>query len=353
MNIIKFFKDVIGNNNEETLSRAAHKIFKSIIDTLNVDQLHELQNNVELDWYLDNLVFLKLEGSYCKSEKKEQNKSWHKYLSEMQDRKSGHVTASREKLRRLFPHLEWRVQRKILLYFLKDATKSDRIWALRTIQSDWSLIGDCKKSEVIMWLTEIQHQWLLHHEKEAAIILIKHEQHKFVAEFEKELSDAIGYQKVALRLGENADYIVDRSRMTDLEWLYVMTKLKRTVEKQTCEVILTEVLLDAIHKNECPYSRENEELSFVLDSNIGLAIWCIGRLKYTDLIMDFYKHDLELCNSLKGHYETPDEEWTLMCKQAKYFFPLLCNYEKDILKMWMHQYPTLRILVEKLELKLI
>lgn len=344
MDNIKFISKIMAEN--ETLSRSDHRICRILMERMSDAELNQLRCTIKLDWYLYQLIEERFENK--PTETKEHNKSWQTYFNDIKERKIGNVVNARNKLQDAFKHLEWKAQRQILWMFLSESTMSDRKWALNTMSDNWSLIGDCTKAEQAEWQGCILRQWNEHHEYEAARVIVKYFPYSEVAKREDELKTILRYVTVALRLGENADYKINRELLLDTEYLYVMAKLGRSIDKETAEIILAEVILDAADRHECPILAKHELPSLMDDSKVSLAIWCLGRLGHTDLIQDFYNKNREWQKTARGPIS--DEEWEYLCGSIPKYFPLLKNHKKELLKKWMEEYPALRGLVKKLKL---
>lgn len=317
--------------------------------------LQKLLNEVNLDWYLYQLIECQLNKPSQENHVSAQyNKSWREYLKDIQERKIGRISTARNMLQKLFPLVEWKAQCMILSFFLKDSTKTDRLWALSSLHTYWPLFAGRGKRFCNQWLAFVLDLWDKYQEKEAALFIVKYADYNIVLRIETSLAKVIGYQKVALRLGMNPNYEVNKSLLSDLDWLYVMAKLKRAIDKTTCEVIFNEVLMKTLLDKETPFFREDEVFSFALDNHVGLALWCLGELGHPELIVDFYFCDKKLQEHLAGQHRCLSKEkyWSEMCEKAPLFFPLLREYQHNLLEKWMEQYPSLRELIEILQLKI-
>lgn len=329
MYAIRFFNEIVAR--EEVLSRATHKICRNIIQGLDEVTLIDLRCQANLDWYLCEQVHLRLEqySSPISSPPLRYNKSWRGYLKDIQQRKLGQVSWARKQLQEMFPFLEWKAQCEVLSYFLTGTAKRSRVWALKTLTANWSLLVGRGLRLQDKWLTIVLDLWDKYQEKEAALCIVSHACEDCVLKMEQELSKSIGYQRVALRLGANPNYEVNHSALPHLSWLYVMAKLKRRVETAVCRTILFEVLMEAWTNEQCPPMLGKHGFSFALDSQVGLALWCLGELKQPDLIMSFFISDIKLqdhlLQSLKGEL-SPAEYWGVMCKEAPKYFPLSSSW---------------------------
>ena len=351
MDVIQFFNNVA--DSEEALSRITHKLCRNIIQGLDEATLRELRSQADLDWYLLKVVDARLEKQVpADATQIQYNKSWRAYLKDIQQRKLGRITLARKKLREVFPHVEWQAQCKILSFFLLDSSKGARTWALQTLMFQWEMFAGRGGRLQSQWVAMVLDLWEKYKEREVALFIIRHADEACVLRLEQELAKVVGYQRVALRLGANPHYEVDTSRLSPLEWLYVMAKLQRPVSREACEAVLAEVLMEAIACSSCPPMREVDTFSFALDDGVSLALWCLGELRYPDLIMDFATCDRKLQEDLayvRNPWMSSEGYWERMCRVAPSYFPLprIREYKLERLEEFLKRYPIFRDLVEK------
>lgn len=355
MDLMEFFEKIMADAGGVDLSRTTRAFCRNIIKSLDYNSLISLRNIVKYDWYLENCLEERIREytSVVERKKIQYNKTWRAYLNDMRLHRSGKVVFAREQLRKLFYFLEWRAQCQLLEFFLRESTKCDRIWALKAIRKIWPLIEGKGKKAKERWIAVVFDLWEIYQEEEAALVLLDYAEENCILEQQSRLVEQLGYQKVALRLGKNPEYEVDRTQVSDLEWLYIMVKLQRHVDRVTCELVFSEVLMEVIVKNESLVYKVDKELSFIMDRRVGLAVWCLGQLKYPELIMEFYKWDKALQDSLAPHYRTScgKDCWSMMCREAHRFFPFLRDYEHNVLERMVSQYPMLRNLIDEFQLE--
>lgn len=346
MNVVQFFNEI--TLGEDKLSKVTHKICRNIIQGVDEETLRELREQVILDWYLSKLVNERLERQTPITRNSiHYNKSWREYLRDIQQRRVGCISLARKKLQSMFPYMEWQVQCKLLSFFLLEPTKGSRIWALNTLSSHWTLLIGPSQQLRKRWLRMVLHLWEQYKEREIALFIVKHADEESVLKLEQPLSEAIGYQKVALRLGLNPNYEVNQSALSHLEWFYVMAKLKHKVDPAVCEMIFAEILSKAVVRKKCPIISDDCIFSFALDDQVGLALWCLGELKQPGIIINFFYCDRKLQDYLTRSLNidiSQEEYWHLMCKEApKYFsLPSLHIHKQEQLDELMNLYPVVR-----------
>ncbi len=358
MKLVDFVGKILTENGQ--LTREDHVVCRALINCMSENETEDLLDDYELDWHLSSFIEKKNQMEFQpKLFPIEHNKDWQIYFKILKLRSIGKVEIARKHLHDIFPYLQWNSQRQLLRYSLLSTYKVDRIWALEQLFDDWSLIADSSKEEFTCWTNDIEAVWNKYQDKESAYLLLKYMPYEWAEKYEQELSDVVGYKQVALRLGTNVDYDIERYKISDIDYLYVMAKLMRPISKKMAEMILSETLLQVINESFCPINCTSAKVSLLSDKNISLVIWCLGRLNHPDIIMDFYENNKQLQLSMKGMLPKSDSfndlqsYWVLLCSKAKYQFPLIRGYNKQIIKQLIKRNPSLAELIRKLQLELV
>lgn len=142
------------------------------------------------------------------------------------DKGSGKVTDARKEIMRRFDYLDWKVQKRIALMFLQGG-KSDREWAYRKIYRLWD---KCFQEPV-------RRLWEEHHENMCAWSVIKYFPMDYVKANAEQLEEVNGYYHLCMRLAEEADYVIDRSKLKGGEYLAVMNNCHRRVSEDEAKDI--------------------------------------------------------------------------------------------------------------------
>lgn len=357
MKVVDFIGRILTEKSE--LSREDHAVCRALIGCMSDNEIEDLEERYELDWHLSNFIEeKKLSMKKAPISSTEHNKDWHIYFKILQQRTYRKVGIARNHLHTIFPYMEWKSQRQILRFSLLSNLKVDRIWALEQLYENWNLIGNASSKEIKYWFLDIENVWNKFYDKGSAFVILKHMSYELVIKYEQKLSEIVGYKQVALRLGTNVNYNIDRARMSDIDYLYVMAKLLRPITKQTADMILSKTILQVIDECTCPMNCSPSNISLLSDNNISLVIWCLGRLNHPKIIMEFYENDQQLQSSVKGVFPTTDDSidqksyWELMCKRVKEFFPLLRRYDSQIIEQLIKKNPSLAYLIDKLQLEL-
>ena len=134
------------------------------------------------------------------------------------DKKSGKVSVSREEIKWRFDHLDWKDQKKILTAFL-DSGMSDREWAYGKLLDYWDESFEPKVREL----------WETNHEYKCAWSVIRYFPLDYVIEHMDELSDERNYYFICLRIAKDKSYIIDRSKLSDIDYLALLYHTDRDI----------------------------------------------------------------------------------------------------------------------------
>ncbi len=333
------------------LTKNDHAVCRALIYKMSAEEKAELLESDSIDWYVRNIAE---NGETIRSPRVVRNKSWREYMRLMKDRKSGKVQEARANLQRLFPYLEWSAQCELLLYFLTNGIKTDRIWALRTIDYDFGIISEYRGKSKDLLTDTILRLWLRHHDDIAARIIIQNYPYETVLLFAELLSQDYDYVHVALRLGEDADYHIDAQRLTDIEHLYVLAKLQRKVCDEDAETMFYLVMLTALSVEDDKLPRNGQSLMSI--DHVKLGVWCLGRLGKSELIMEFYENDCNFSNVARQELPSGCDAtafWHRAKGKLSSFFPGLHRIKRMVLEDMMRRNSAIRKLVERLDLHIV
>lgn len=137
------------------------------------------------------------------------------------DKKSGRVVASRKEIVRRFDGLDWECQRQILFAFLESGSM-DRAWAYSQLFAHWD---DC-------FIPVIQEQWEKSQEETLTRLIIRHFPVSFLRENIERLGEKRNYAFLCQRLHGEVGFIVDETRLNELDLLKMRVRSGRRV---TCD----------------------------------------------------------------------------------------------------------------------
>ena len=149
------------------------------------------------------------------------------------NKKSGKVSESRNEIQRRFEHLDWKDQKKILMAFL-DSCKSDRQWAYSKLYHHWDKSFEAKVKDV----------WDRLHEPMCAWSIIRFFPISYVKENMASFTDERNFYFISLRLAEDPDYVIDRSKLRTVDYLAVLCNSGRTISEDEAIDMLFEIVHD-------------------------------------------------------------------------------------------------------------
>ena len=149
------------------------------------------------------------------------------------DKKSGKVSDSRDEIKWRFRAQDWPVQKKILAAFLEGG-KTDRHWAYSELLDLWDSSFEAK----------IRELWEQYHEERCKWVVIRHLSLDYVRQNMPEFTDERDYYFVSLRLAKDKDYVIEREKLSDTDYLSVLYHSGRGVDEQEGLGILYNIVCD-------------------------------------------------------------------------------------------------------------
>lgn len=134
------------------------------------------------------------------------------------NKKSSKVSVSREEIKWRFDHLDWKDQKKILFAFM-DSGISDREWAYSKMLDNWDDSFQPKVREL----------WETYHEYKCSWSIIRYFPLEYIKEHIEEFTDERDYFFICLRLAKDKDYVIDRTKLSDRDYLAVLWHTGHTI----------------------------------------------------------------------------------------------------------------------------
>ena len=152
-------------------------------------------------------------------------------LKRYSDKKSGKVDEARREIKYRFDYLDWNVQKRILTAFLASG-KTDRAWAYAKLLRYW----DDSFAPIIETL------WNQYHEHKCSWPIIRHFPEEYVIENMDSLSAEDNYYFICKRLGHHPEFQIDRTRLTQLKYLSVLSSVGKSIDNQEALDTLYELI---------------------------------------------------------------------------------------------------------------
>lgn len=136
------------------------------------------------------------------------------------DKKSGKVSAARKEIKCRFDYLDWIIQKRVMIAFLTSC-KTDRMWAYGKLLKNWD----------DSFVPLINTLWTLYHEYKCSWSIIKYFPEDYILKNIESLSAEGNYFFICKRLGHNPDFVIDRNKLSSLEYLSVLYSVGRDIDK--------------------------------------------------------------------------------------------------------------------------
>ena len=150
------------------------------------------------------------------------------------ERKKGKVVETRMEIQRRFDGLDWKDQKKILLFCLSSG-KSDRQWAYTKLIRNWD--DD--------FLPIVQNLFEEYHEEGSLLPVTLFFPTDYVKEHSEELSERKNYYKLCYRLAnDNVDFEPKRELLSPKGYLYILTLQGKKPDDNVVLKLLYDVLYD-------------------------------------------------------------------------------------------------------------
>lgn len=249
------------------------------------------------------------------------------------NKKSGKVTDSRKEIQRRFFGLDWKDQKKILGAFL-DAGQTERSWAYTRLLDLWDASFGPKVLEL----------WEAYHETKCAWVIIRHFPLSFLRENMEQLSEDRNYYFLCRRLATEKDFVIDRTRMSNTDYLSVLYHAGREISDDEARDILFEIVHDCCLEN--PFAMRLEQtfgghypqvVTMINFRAINLAIYYLLRMDKFDAVTQFTKWNdaLEMEIACSPEFMTIDRN----------DFP--SNFEYDLRRIVIAQFYAYSLLEKK------
>jgi len=168
-----------------------------------------------------------------KYQKPKRNNPITKLIRNYVNKKSGKVSVSREEIKWRFDYLDWKDQKKILTAFMESGI-SDREWAYSKMLDNWDDSFQPKVKEL----------WETYHEYKCSWSVIRYFPLEYIKEHISEFADERDYYFICLRLAKDNDYVIDRTKLTDRDYLAVLWHTGRIISDDEASDTLFSIIHD-------------------------------------------------------------------------------------------------------------
>ena len=151
-------------------------------------------------------------------EKRKHNEPISIILKRYLDKDGGKVSNSRREIHNRFYALDWKCQKQILYAFLQSG-RYDREWAYTQLYAVWD---DC-------FIPVLKELWEQYHEKRLSWLIIRVFPIDYLKKEFENLSEGRNYFFLFLRLHNETDFVLDKTRLNEADLLGVKIKLREEI----------------------------------------------------------------------------------------------------------------------------
>lgn len=199
------------------------------------------------------------------------------------DKKSGKVTESRNEIQRRFFGLDWNDQKRIMSAFLNSG-KTDRDWAYSRLLDLWDFSFE----------EQIKSLWYQYHEYKCSWIIIRHFTLDYIRENMDQFKEDRDYYFICLRLAKDKDYIIERSKLSKIDYLAVLYHTEREISDDDARSILYGIVHDCCFSNSflvrLEHVGEGRRGNLITPANyrdVNLAIYYLMGLDKENVVQQF------------------------------------------------------------------
>lgn len=201
------------------------------------------------------------------------------------NKKSGKVSESRGEIKWRFDYLDWNDQKKILIEFL-DSCMSDREWAYSKLLDNWDKTFEPKVKEL----------WEKYHEYKCSWSVIRYFPLEYIREHIDSFTDSRDYYFISLRLAMDKNYIIDRSKLSNTDYLALLYHSGRNISdddaRDTLFSIVHDCCLEHSFITKLEHVGEGRYNNVVAPANyrkVRLGIYYLLKLDKDNVVQEFDK----------------------------------------------------------------
>ena len=201
------------------------------------------------------------------------------------NKKSGKVSESRGEIKWRFDYLDWKDQKQILTAFL-DSCMSDREWAYSKLLDNWDETFEPKVKEL----------WENYHEYKCSWSVIRYFPLEYIKEHTDEFRNERDYYFISLRLAKDMGYAIDRTRLSDTDYLALLYHSGRDISDEDARDTLFNIVHDCCLEHafipRLEHVGEGRYNSVVAPANyrkVRLGIYYLIKLDKYNIVQEFEK----------------------------------------------------------------
>ena len=230
-------------------------------------------------------------------------------------------TQLREEVKARYNFVPQVYRQKILQCMLAQDTKKERLWVYTRLRWKWD----------DSFVSAIEQCFAKYHEIECAWLILDFFPTSFVYEHREGFVRLLGWRWVMSRLGKDYPDLVDREKLSPLEWIHVIVDLHLTEQRADIEdylyhniATLTDSIMSGVY-----YQDHLQSLRDL--PNVNWTVWALGQMGMADAIIRFQSFDRKFETYVS---EDIDDE-----KRAEVVYPWICDVY-DTFAVGMQRWPS-------------
>ena len=223
-------------------------------------------------------------------------------LADFGNDKSGRITLSRVELQKRFDYQSFEDQKRIIVAFMRRATKHDVVWCAKHLLNDWFWLD--YYIDVIKWYWERDmnnYRLLRVIEKRASEEYLNEKVQLFENQNEGVI-ESKAYSWFVVRLGKDKNFVIKKERLSPFQYVYICAKTGRHVSNDEADSALLQVVSDELSEGFfCNRFRRKLDGSIVFDfgGRIGHALWVVAKTGNTTALIHFNEWIKKICREIE------------------------------------------------------
>lgn len=286
------------------------KIYYAILQSLPPDLFEEVASKLSCESHIpwDLMGFIDWMRKEHPKKTEQPNEPITALLRWCQDKGSKKVSYAYERLVKRFDAQSFADQKKIIDAFLSGGKKSSE-WAATRLRRNW----------IPGFEDKIEAAWNEYKGPSMALTIMYMMPEEFVMKEQNELVEAAclpdAYAILCGRLGRTPGFTIDESRLSILDWFYVVGKLGLSEKIPEIDGKVNQYILNLNADDYVGY-KNTEGYSLVYILRMSRIIWAMKQLNYTDGLVRLAKLERSVPKSAPSSYDNNLIAWAIDCLKS-------------------------------------
>ena len=223
-------------------------------------------------------------------------------LADFGNDKSGRIALSRVELQKRFDYQSFEDQKRIIVAFMRRATKHDVVWCAKHLLNDWFWLD--YYIDVIKWYWErdMDNYRLLRVIEKRASEEYLNEKVEIIENQTDGLIESKAYTFLLSYLGKDKSFAIKKERLRPYQYAYICAKTNRCVSHDDANSALLQAVSDELSEGFFGNRfRRTIDGTVVFDAKgkIGLALWIVAKTGNTTVLIHFNEWTKEMCRKIE------------------------------------------------------